>query len=329
MKFPLNDFDEFDRGLLLGAAALAVVLIAALAHCQSNPLPLGSVQSNGSASCQGFQAHSVCESLTISCPNSADINVIVATVSGTLGKTVFYANGSEWTLPGGAGYVNPLSKAGHTTVTAEFLTPWQSGPGNLLTAACRPATLFNYVANGSQFALIAASGGAGAAAYALNWYGASSFVSGLWITSGPVYSDLGQGCETPKAAWVTVTPNDGESWSSALNFEQGTQSLIGTFTGQTCEPKSATTSTEYTNWESQSILAPGAAFPSLYIYAQLCSNAPMPNNSSGQASLWLGPMNAWTVGISGCSGSEGTNVGWTPEGVNGTTALIADLEARF
>jgi hypothetical protein len=274
----------------------------------------------------GFQKDAVCESLTISCPNAAAINVTVGTVTGTLGKSVMYANGSEWATAGGSGYMTPLAKVGYTTVTAAFQTAWQEGPGNLLTAACRPATLFNYVANGGQIAVIAASGGAGALAYALSWYGAGSFVSAAFITSGPVYSDEGLGCETPKADWVTVTPSDGEPWSSALNFEDGTQILLGTFTGQSCEPKKDTTSTEYQTWEAQSILAPGAAFPFLYVYAQLCSDAPLPNNSTGQASLWLTQMGAWVVGISGCSGSEGTTVGLTPELENAQTALIAEVE---
>jgi hypothetical protein len=301
----------------------AIYFLAIYAQGQSNPLPLGTWTSNGSASCSGFQKNAACESLTISCPNADPINVTVGTVTETLGKTVLYANGSEGTTPGGSGYGIPLVKAGYTFVAFEWASPWQEGPGNMLTAACRPATLFNYVASksdGGQIAVIAASAGAGALAYALSWYGAS-FVSAAFITSGPPYTVLGQGCETPKAEWVP--------WQSALNFMQGTQPLMSTFTGQTCEPKSDTTQLEYQNWEAQSILAPGAEFPFLYIYGQLCSNAPEANNSTGQASLWLGPMGAWVVAISGCSGSEETTVGLTPAGENGQTALIAAVEAQW
>jgi hypothetical protein len=308
----------------------AVAFAAISAHCQTNPLPLGTVTYNGSASCSGFQAKAECISLSISCPNIADPwTVTLATVTGTLGKTVMFSDGSEWARPGGATYLNPLHAAGYTTVSAAWAPAWQDGNGNLLESACGPATLFNYVANGGYIALIAASGGAGAAAYTLSWYGGSSFLAGLWATSGPVYSDLGQGCETPKAAWITVTPSDGEPWQSAMNYSAGVPPLMSEFTGQTCEPKSDTTSTEYGIWESESILAPGAQFPSLHVYAQLCANAPQPNNSSGQGSLWLLPMNAWVVAITGCSGSEGTTDGVTPEGVNGVTALIADLESNY
>jgi hypothetical protein len=33
--------------------------------------------------------------------------------------------------------------------------------------------------------------------------------------------------------------------------------------------------------------------------------------------------------ISGCSGSEGTNTGLTPQGETGLAALLGDLEAKF
>jgi hypothetical protein len=329
-KYSFSDYLQTMPFWLLLAIAIALLLIVGATLARGQTLPLGQVTNNGSTSCKGFQQHAECVSLTISnCGSIAPWNVTLGTVQGSLGKTVMYANGSEWTAPGGSGYLTPLAKAGYTTVSAAWLPGWQDGSGNLMESACGPATLFNYVANGGQIALIAASGGAGAAAYAVSWYGLSSSLSGLWITSGPVYSDLGQGCEIPKASAVTVTPSDGGSWTSALNFMQGTNLLMTEFTGQPCEPKSDTTSTEYQLWEAQSILAPGAQFPSLYVYAQLCANAPEPNNSTGQGSLWLGPMGAWTVAISGCSGSEGTTVGTTPEGVNGQTAVVDDLEGNW
>jgi hypothetical protein len=310
-----------------------VCFLVAAAHCQLNPLPLGTVTDNGAASCQGFQAHASCESLTISCPNADPLNVTVATVLGILGKTVLFANGSMGTLIGGNAYLAPLAKLGYTTVNFAWASPgWQSGPGNMMTAACRTSTLFSYVANGGQIALIAASGGAGAAGYALAWYGGDSFISGLWMTSGPVYSDLSQGCETPKANWVTVTPTNGSPWTSALNYNVGVPILMTTFTGQTCEPKSDTSQTEETNWLDQSILAPGAQlFYSTYLYVQLCSNAPQPNNSSGQAYLWLSQVTSpWSLtAISGCSGSEGTATGFTPQGETGADALLGDLEAQW
>jgi len=81
-------------------------------------------------------------------------------------------------------------------VTAAFQTAWQKvqeSPDGGVPAG----KLCSIRRQWGQIAVIAASGG-GALAYALSWYGAGSFVSAAFITSGPVYSDEGLGCELRK-----------------------------------------------------------------------------------------------------------------------------------
>jgi hypothetical protein len=313
--------------VILVVATLAFLTVAV--RCQSNPLPLGTVIDNGSMFCPaGFQKNAACESLTISCPNLPDLNVTSAIVAGTLG-IVELANGSGWTIPGMSGYATTLAAAGFQTNTAAWASPWEEGADNILEAACRPATLMNYWAGNQKVFVIAASGGSGALAYCISWYGCSSFIAGGGISSGPVFSDIGLGCETPPPAQQWIVPNDGTAWYGPLNYGNGVPTQMTTDTGQPCRPKQNTTSQEYAIWEAQSILAAGAEFPYVPIYAQLCQTAKEVNNSAAQGYLWLKPMNAWIVAINNCSGEEGTQTGTTPEGINGAAAMVSYVEANF
>jgi hypothetical protein len=243
-------------------------------------------------------------------------------------------NGSTWTVPGMQNYAKSFHEAGYTIVTAT-LPSWQNaGVGfapNILAAACRPATLIHFIANGSQIALGAASAGSAAAAYALAWYGEASDIAVLEIGSGPVMSDLSQGCETPKAAEITVIPTNGASFTSTAYYNAGIPPQMTTFTGQTCLSKQNSTQQQIQNWLDMSILAPGwqAVYPTTQISAWLCATSQEPNNSAGQGFLYLSQVGAQITAMTGCTGSEDIDTALTPQGINGLTALVADLEARF
>jgi hypothetical protein len=316
--------------LLVGIVLIILTLwLGITAHCQT--LPLGTVQVNGSASCAGFQAKATCVSLTIqNCPGP-EINVTLGTTSGPLGMVVF-ANGSFGSLPGGATYLNPLRELGYSTAAFAWpSTGWQDGVGNLIQAACRPATLFNYIANGGSIFVIAASGGAGAAAFCISWYQGCPIVNNAF-TSGPVYSNVGLGCEMPKAANATIYPSDGDSWSGTLYYNAGVPSNMTEFTGLPCQQKGGTSQSDYDSWlDNDSILAPGAVFPYIPVYAQLCATSQEENNSAAQAYLWLSQMGAWIVAMNGCQGSENTTLALTPDSppLTGTQALLNYVEENY
>ena len=48
------------------------------------------------------------------------------------------------------------------------------------------------------------SGGAGAAAYTLTWYGGGSFLDKVLMENGPVFTDINRGCEVPNNQYTTV-----------------------------------------------------------------------------------------------------------------------------
>jgi hypothetical protein len=313
-----------------------IVFLAICGHCQTNPLPLGLVEDTSPVTCPaGFPSSSTCQALTISCANVANQAVILGTELGTNGKTIFLMNGSTWTVPGMQSYVKPFHQAGYNVVVAT-VPSWQYAGAeytpSILAAACRPATLIHYVANGSQVALGAASAGSAAAAYALAWYGEASDVAVVEIGSGPVMSDLSQGCETPKAPDVTVIPTNGVAFTSTVYYNAGIPSQMSEFTGETCLSKQNSTPAEIQGWLDQSILAPGAqlSYPTTQISAWLCATSQEPNNSAGQGWLWLSQVSATQItAMTGCSGSEDIDNALTPQGVTGLDALVADLEARF
>ncbi len=320
--------------LVIACVIAAVLFMVAAAHCQSNPLPLGTVTNNGSVGCSGFPKNAVCSQLLISCPNVAEATVTIGVVSG--GAPIFLMNGSGWTLVGQANYASRYIKDGYTVIQAKWAVPWQAPgvvyTGNLMNAACRPATLLNYVANGLPVAVQAGSGGAGALGYALSWYGLASLVSVAEITSGPVYSNIEQGCEVPQAAAVEILPTDGSPWSDQPYYSPGVPQTMTQYTGYVCLPKNATSGTADQAWLNESINALGAETSfSTYLSLWLCASSQSVNNSEGQGYLWISQITSpWQLtAMTGCSGSEDIDGALTPEGETGFNALVGDLEGRW
>jgi hypothetical protein len=316
---------------------LAVLSLTICCYAQTNPLPLGTVSNQQSIACSGFPKGSTCQQITISCPQLADAILTIGTLAGKNHKTIFLMNGSTWTISGMGSYAETYQHAGYTAVLAKFTNPWQAPgtgfTGNMMNAACRTSTLLAYVADGSPIAVQAASGGAGAFAYAVAWYGLASSVPVAEITSGPVYADIEQGCEVLKAPDVTIVPTEGDSWSSQTWYQNGIPPNMTVYTGHTCLPHSDTSGTVDQAWLDQSVNAPGAVnnFPTTYLSMWLCATSQTPNNSAGQGYLWIAQvLSSWSLtAMTGCSGSEDVDAALTPEGVTGFTAITADLEARW
>src|SRR5262249_13398005 len=103
----------------------------------------------------------------------------------------------------------------------QWATDWgqattQTGPTyNVKLAACRPATLLNHIYNRFFTAVKAItpsagmcaqgfSAGSAAIAYSLAWYGGGDDLNRVYLDkvellSGPVLSDIKQGCDVPSA----------------------------------------------------------------------------------------------------------------------------------
>ena len=182
--------------VMLCVVILGIVLFSTLAAAQ---LPIGTVTNPTAASCSGFQKHAVCTQYTVTCPNVAPATVIIGVNAG--GAPIFLMNGSGWTSPGSNDFAAAYIADGYTVIEAAFTNSWELvGTGytaNIMNAACVPATVLSYVANGSPIAAQGGSAGSAALGYAMAWYGLSNLISVAEMASGPVFSNVELGCEYP------------------------------------------------------------------------------------------------------------------------------------
>ena len=167
--------------------------------------------------------------------------------------------------------------------------------------------------------------------YWLAWYGGGNLIDNVEFDSGPVYSDIEQGCEVPDANPVTIIPTDGAPWTDTLYYRAGAQNTNTTETGYTCQPtKGNTTAAANTAWLAQSAIQPGwiSSYPNTHLAGWVCNNAQ--NNSAGEAWLFFSQIASpfSLTAISGCAGSEGVDSGTTPEGVLGSAAITNDTLAQ-
>jgi hypothetical protein len=185
---------------------------------------LGTISGVSSISCQGSIKNGVCQQMTVSCPGVPDVIAYVKTNSptGTSLGTVTFNTGTdgnglyESIFTYGSTAVGNVLSAGFTTVQISWGTPfntnqpdgWVLGPGGVMAASCRYATVTQWIYDNIQantsvpMCATANSGGAGVLAYALSQYSSSNILSMAEVTSGPPTArlDWGCGCQEGKLA---------------------------------------------------------------------------------------------------------------------------------
>ena len=331
-------------GLASGGIAGTVTIGAALGSINASAVlnvGVGSVTGITSVACgSGFAANSKCSQATVSCPGTAGLQFTYGVKQGTGAGVIVIFNGAAGISAGGANYVAAFNPAGFTTVQVAWSASWQDTnltTKNILTAACRPATvgqfLYSTFFTTGGYGILGGSAGAGAVGYWLTWYGGGNIIDNAELSSGPVYSDIEQGCEVPGANSVNIVPTDGAPWSDTLNFRGGPQNGLTTQTGYTCQPsKGNTSTTANASWLAQSMIQPGwiSSYPDTNVSGWVCNNAE--NNSEAEAWLFFSQMTSpfSLTAISGCPDSETVDGGYTPQGVLGSTAITNDmLEQTF
>jgi hypothetical protein len=318
------------RSMFLFIAASLMTCIAA--HAQT--LPLGSVTNVQGVACpSGFAPGSSCQHLTIhACPKVSDVGVTIGTLAGKLGTIVLFT-GATGTRPTGGSFANDYHRAGYTVID----TDWDQGgwentgsTPNLLAASCRGATLLNFLSSISTapFCAQGTSAGTSEIAYAMAWYGLDARLTNVELLSGPVMSDLNQGCEVPDARPVTVIPTNGAPFTNAPQYVDQFIPTITRFTGQNCQPPLPTPSTASSSWVEQSIVQPTTpklAFTTS-VSGWLCDNGL--NNSAAQGAIFYSALgsNHSLTRVSACLGSEGVAQGITPQGTSGLAAIEQDMK---
>jgi hypothetical protein len=200
---------------------------------------LGTVSAVNSVSCSGSIKNGVCQQMTVACPGIPNVFAYIKTntPSGTSLGTVTYGTGTdgnglyESIFTFGSTAVQNVLNAGYTTVQISWGTPfnstqpngWVEGPSGVLAAACRYATVTQWIYDNIQnddktvpYCATANSGGSGALAYALSQYPTASILSMAEVTSGPPTGRLDWGCGCKEGS---------------VNVQCGSSSSLGTCFG--------------------------------------------------------------------------------------------------
>lgn len=226
----------------------------------------------------------------------------------------------------------------YTTVQVEWASAWEDPSsngtgGNILAAACRPATFLNYINNTAtthpKGAMCAqgASAGSAAIAYSMSWYGQASYLQNVELISGPVLSKIDQGCTYPNASTPTICAAGTsycsaatQPWSDKIIYVPSYNQAVSNWSGLPAAislsdgicATSAVSSSNYPAWAAMSIVdgsATGATptfnFPNTTKHGWLCSTLNQtscgtiscPNNSPSEGKLFYDAVSA----------AEGTN----------------------
>ena len=315
------------------------LLFAGAGICVAQTLPQGTVSNPTSVTCTtNFYHGSACTSVTVSCPDVADVQATYsyAGPKGPKVGVVALVNGAEDLTPGGTKYVGAYLSYEVAVEQIEFASGWEATgeTPNLRNAACRMATLLHYMQEGTRnypFGVHAGSAGAGAVGYALAWYGLAP--QAVELTSGPSFSDIEMGCEVPRPAHVLVVPTNGSSWTDLINYnETNTEANMQAWTGDpTCAGTQFTSEASDQAWKAMSIVSTGAQnnFPHMAISGWVCNNGI--NNSASQTYEWFSQITSpWTLtAMTGCSGAENVDNATTPQGLTGLVAIPADMQVNL
>jgi len=353
----------------LVVALSALVLGATSAHAQlPTSTPTGVTTLSSCPSNLGFYSdpnnHPTCYNGTISCSNTAPITPTwsVTNHGAANGTIVFFTGGggeSAASFPGEEQLYVPLyTSANYQVVQVSWPSDWElvnngttSYTPNILNAACRPASLLAYIyqnvyGTGGMCAQGASAGGGGLA-YALAWYGAFSYLDKAVFTSGPVFSDIEQGCEVPNSTSVSMCPSTQlgcNGWTSnplptesaeftdhAIAAETWTGGTTYTNPGGTCGnsglPIEATTYNS--QWLAQSIVnfpsagqQPKFSYQKTAMTAWLCEGLDQEgglNNSASEGEIFFQQFTSTTQynwlevdGVSTCKDTEGVGDGTPP-----------------
>lgn len=327
-----------------------------------SPTGLGSVSSPTSLpTCPpDFYPGMTCFHATVSCAKTDDIGVTYGykTPSAVRG-TIFLHAGSGGTTafsygPSIDSYVDGYFKGGYRVVELEWASDWEiassGGAENIKTAACRPATLLNYVyenihgGSTGQGGMCAHGNSAGSAAmaYALTWYKSDSFLDKVVLTSGPVLGDIEAGCEVPNVAPITVCGAGqfgcvGGSWTDAPQYLLGSnapQKWTGDKTCNNVPAGQSTSSASNAAWKAESIVEGTAganfSYPKTALSGWLCSNGLGPSAAQGQYYYQniQSPSQAAAFSLNrvdGCPSAEDVWNGATSSGQSAFYASVNDM----
>jgi hypothetical protein len=291
------------------------------------------------------------------CPNAADIGITYGYIGPANPQaTVVFFSGGDGTTPTQSGddiaTYAPVYEGNFEIVQVEYQTPWEDPSsngtgGNILNAACRPATFLNYIHNNSgllkknTMCAQGESAGASAIAYSITWFGQASLLTNIELLSGPVLSAIDDGCTYPNKYQSHVCNGSSycskktNPWYSNIIYVPPYNVSVSSWSGipQVYSLSSGFCGTLAMNpidvplWQPMGIVDGSAAgvtptfnFPGITKHGWLCSTTGQtncgttscPNNSPSQGKVFYDAItdsNLVVTGVTGCKGAEGVASG--------------------
>jgi hypothetical protein len=342
----------------LGGIFALILLSSATLRAQRTPLPLGTIDPHSLVKLQtcpvGYYAGMTCFAGEVdNCSNAENLGFTygVENPDSDIDGTIVFLEGKGGTDPyNDPRYAQTYLQQGYQVIYLAWDNDWENtgdNTGNSIKyAACRVATFLQYayqnVYERGGMCAQGASAGAGALGYALAWFDAGSFLDNVELLSGPVFSDIEQGCVVPNAPTVEVCADGqygcvGDQWPDSPSYVDGDETQVAGWSGiSACNNGQKTNSTENSAWKQMSIVDgtndPIFNYPQTSLAGWLCSNVnSVQNNSAAQGEFFYQELKpGQTAGLSVtrinyCQGVEGVTQGLTPSGETGLEAIGTDM----
>jgi hypothetical protein len=239
-----------------------------------------------------------CTEITVSCPGLPDLNATLGVAIPTakpIGTIILYAGGAGTSFLD-SGFPDIYLGDGFNVVQIAWASDWASANGaGVKSAACRPATVFDYVFHVVQqssrsigFCGQGASGGGAALGYALAYYGLSGEFDYVVIAAGPGVSRMDYGCDPPL---YTGPPRNlcPLLTDAPFAYSSGDADKVNTWEGTTTCGTSDPPQNDIDRWAADSVVSPGAdyEYPRTAMSWFFCVTQPGVNESTGQGSFLI------------------------------------------
>ena len=246
-----------------------------------------------------------CYAVTISCPNINDLNgyvKVTSPIGASLGTVLFSSSGNGIGLyesfTYGSTTLDTLLAAGFTLAQISWGGPfakqpfgWQTGPGGIRAAACRYATLAEWIYTNIHLANTTApfcatgnSSGAQLIGLALAHYGMGSLFTMVEPTSGPPFArqDWACDCLQPQIANPCGVPQ-----GFCVGLGNAQKYIDPAYPAPLCSDEVQTRTTTYdSTFLHDSILAPDAVFAYPNTFVNFVYGTQDPSTASNQGHAW-------------------------------------------
>ena len=378
-----------ERALSLSLLIFAVFIVVPRAHAQTLSLGSLTLQNNHPYPCASapngndFLPGSTCLNANVSgCPNNvAPINLTFGwfVPANSKGTVVMFSGGPGTTPASPVGDMQAYAAKQAKTfevVQVEWNTAWEDPSpggtgGNILDAACRPATFLNFVntnpvlhAPNTGMCAQGSSAGSAAVAYSMAWYGAASYLNNVELISGPVLSEIDQGCIYPKQPDLILCGTtrgvkqygcsaNTKAWTDNQIYVSPYNETVDVWSGVPINSCATSNASGYLPvWQQMSIvdgtsgtISPTFNYPTTHLHGWLCAGYATknhhllcdpphcPNNSASEGNLFYQRFNAsqhppgfQLTGVLNCVQEEGIAQGTDPD-TNGpaSTAINNDM----